>query len=57
MNIHTINRDKGPAERLLILPLDVTKAADLLQRAFSPSELAELVRRLHWALREEEGES
>lgn len=56
MNIHTITRDSGANERLLILPLDVAKAADLLQRAFSPSELAELVRRLHWALREEEGE-
>jgi hypothetical protein len=56
MNIHTITRASQPEERLLILPLDVTKAADLLQRALSPSELAELVRRLHWALREEEGQ-
>lgn len=56
MNIHTIAHDNGPPERLLILPLEVAKAAELLQKAFSPSELAELIRRLHWALREEEGE-
>lgn len=59
MNTITVRRFAEAPERLVMLPLDVPKAAAVLRKAFSESELRELIRLLHWSsvLEEPEEES
>lgn len=46
--MNRIQRENQPTEHFICLPLDVPKAAAVLQKRFTPAQLNELVRRLHW---------
>jgi hypothetical protein len=46
--LNRIQRENQPTEHFICLPLDVPKAAAVLEKRFSAAQLNELVRRLHW---------
>ena len=53
MTRRTINRQGQPPERYISLPLDVQAAAVEIRKRFTPEQVRELARLLHWGGKEE----